>query len=623
MKILVSISLFCVLLLTSCVKDSDAPEPSAGSASARFQITAADYNDEERTRATGTPPATVRFDKLIYYIFRYGQVVGNAKIQWRPDTSELIVEGLQEGNYELCILAIQGDEEADHATIHSVTSSSDIWLSFPEDQTAPLQADYFYKKTVFWISERNGVLTTGSVSPITMELEHLVAGIEFSFAYNNPYVRTSLQSNTLVMEETKCRTAFTADGWYSGESLGGVRRVKLGRDSLHILRFMPGIPGASPLRGRIEMHSRDYTGKEVIRSYNFTNGNLMQNRLNGIHTQVVHPEDNNGVLYMTPAAFEDSRHGYILQDDEPKGVYSDPNQRRFVTTKPLQAEITDEGKLHLRFYSPRPVKDVTIRARIPSVGESVTLAYLDSLPAFADVWLEIPAMKRSMTFPTVSGGYITLPPLTADELRSAELIIESGDAYWTLLQKIEVPWTIRFDLMGGDPYKPDGGPASGWIGIRPVHCREAVAFMLNVTYMFGLEEVTRLMHDNAGKLVGNDGVTLEPVDRALWNMRKERSFAVGLVRSNNGAHGLGSPSIWGVVQPYFYEHYSSPAAAKINFHELGHVMDYRHESAFTYGVWDEQMMNVFYVRHISEFPIDKSTYLDSRNNPCLYTRIGE
>ena len=622
MKILFIISLLCGFLLTSCEKETDAPMPFPDSVSGRFYLTTADYEGVEQSRTTTPSPSTVRYDKIVYYVLNTGinSFVDNAKTQWNPDTSELIVEGLHEGNYRLLILAVRGDWKADNATIHPLLTPADAWLSFPENMTAPLQADYYYGKIDFSVELQQGAETITPMQEVT--LKHLVGGIEFSFIYNNPYVRTSVESNILRLEDAKFYTTFTADQRYEGESLGGVRTVQLQSES-HILRFMPHIQNSAPLKGRIEMHSRSYSyanKKKIVQYYNFSNNTVEQGRLNRVRTRVVHPDDNSGVLYMTAASFEESHHDYILQDDESKDVYCDRTQRQFTTTRPLQTEITDNEELHLRFYSPRPLKDATIRILIPSFHEPVTLAYLDSLPAFADVWLQIPATKRGMIFPTASGGHITLPPLTINELQRGEITVQSEDDYWIRLQKIKIPWTIFWGLFGGDPDKPDGGPSGNWMGIRPVHCREAVAFMLNVTYMFGLEEVVQVMRNSPYPLYGNDGKTLEPIDRVVSKMRAPYTLEVGLAQPAN-VRGMANPSVWGVIQDCYLQHYTSAFEVHTNFHELGHVMGYNHDSQFTFGAWAEKLMNNFYVDHIREFPIDSYLYLNSRDNPHRYTYV--
>ena len=69
---------------------------------------------------------------------------------------------------------------------------------------------------------------------------------------------------------------------------------------------------------------------------------------------------------------------------------------------------------------------------------------------------------------------------------------------------------------------PDGGPKGNWMGIRPVHCREAVAFFLNFTYMIDMPEHERILRENQDKLYGNGGVDDKVlVETVLSQMRRE------------------------------------------------------------------------------------------------------
>ena len=58
------------------------------------------------------------------------------------------------------------------------------------------------------------------------------------------------------------------------------------------------------------------------------------------------------------------------------------------------------------------------------------------------------------------------------------------------------------------------------------------------------------------------------------------------------------------------------------FHELGHVMGYSHNSAFTYGPWAQELMNRFYVDHLDMMPVDSPDYLSSRQNPNILQSPG-
>ena len=93
-------------------------------------------------------------------------------------------------------------------------------------------------------------------------------------------------------------------------------------------------------------------------------------RIGKIHIPVVHPDDASAVAFVTEQTFDKVGIQYILQDGEPKEVYTDRAQRSFNTAEPLQISATDDGRLHVRFYSPRELKGVLIRARIASAAPS-------------------------------------------------------------------------------------------------------------------------------------------------------------------------------------------------------------------------------------------------------------
>lgn len=60
---------------------------------------------------------------------------------------------------------------------------------------------------------------------------------------------------------------------------------------------------------------------------------------------------------LTPDVFK-----LMLQDDEPATILFNNTQRGFRVNQPLQVSITEQQELFIRFYSPRPVKEVTVWA---------------------------------------------------------------------------------------------------------------------------------------------------------------------------------------------------------------------------------------------------------------------
>ena len=64
----------------------------------------------------------------------------------------------------------------------------------------------------------------------------------------------------------------------------------------------------------------------------------------------------------------------------------------------------------------------------------------------------------------------------------------------------------QFVLNGGNPVT--GVPNNNWWGIRPVHCREAVALYLNIGYMCTLEKFQQRVSTFQGTFLTITGIQL-------------------------------------------------------------------------------------------------------------------
>lgn len=607
----------CVLLAISCSNDQWENSPIGEKEQATTLKLKYQAYDGAATRGTADVQDAC-YDQVAHYIARPdGSIVTNVRIAYRPATSEITIEGLHEGDYTLLILGIKGNAADDEATIHRLTRASDIWLSFPEDLQRPLQAEYFYSRTPFSVTlteTADGREETAEIQSSIVQ-RRIVGRADFTFSYNNPYIRTALTSNELQWENCRFYTSFAADSIFSGSTDGILRDEDLIQTATCL--FMPTVKEET-LTGNIEMHTLSYQGGNQKQVYGFSHINIRPNQIATINTPVTHPDDNSGTLFVTRMAYNEGNHTKILQDGEPKEVYTDSKQRSFHTGRTLQASFTDNGQLHVRFYSPRDVTRMKIMTRLPAVSnEFFDLAYFDSIPAFADFYADAPLCSHAVTCRTESGKVIEIPPMRPELLTDAEFKFVSDDAYWAKLQEIKHGWNVSFGLYGGNPDLPDGGPNGNWMGIRPVHCREVVAVLINFTYMIDMPEHEQILAENVDKLYDDNKNPVTP-EKVLQQMRIERTLVVGLVYPGNGIVGLGGGTVWGVYQQAYLQHYTNTYSCNLMFHELGHVMGYGHNSAFTYGPWAEELMNNFYVNNLNKFPIDSPKYLNSSQNPTLY-----
>ena len=617
MRKLTFIAFLCTLLLISCNQEEYSEASSTSNQSGIvFKLQKEGYEGKE-TRSSENESSP--YDQLYYFIVdENGNRMENIKSYYKASTSEIYAEGLHKGEYQLLVLGIKGNAIKDRAIVRTPGHIDDEWLAFPDDLQKPLEAEYFYSKTPFSIIEKqtaDGIQETVSISQAVIQ-KRIMSRVDFDFAYNNPYVQNAVTDKTLSLGKIKFYTTLSGNGELGGESNGITNTISLNQHTSYYF-FMPMCNG-STFHGEITLSTRNYLKEDRRQIYNFDQETLTANHIHHVETHVNHPDDKAVTMLITPAAYNAGDHTLILQDDETKEVYTNASVRKFNTAQPLQVSVTEEGKLHIRFYSPRQLNNVLIKMQLPQVGnEYFDLAYFDSIPAFADFFEEIPLIQRTAMCRTESGKYIEVHKKTELELAKAVFKVESDDPYWKKLQEIEHGWTIYWGLYGGDPEREDGGPVGNWMGIRPVHCRESVAFFLNFTYMIDMPEHEQILHDNVDKLY-DDSKQPVKVEEVLRKMRAGRTLQVGLVYTGNGIVGLGSGSVFGAYQRGWFEHYSNTYACSIMFHELGHVMGYGHSSSFTYGPWAEQLMNNFYVNNLKKMPIDSPSYLNSSKNPHQY-----
>jgi len=590
-----------------------------------FSLSPAGYEDEaggvpdgEAYSAGGTRP-DVGYDRVEFAVIDMdGKAAGGLKGFYDPQSSSVNIEGLREGSYSLLVLGVKGDYERDGVEFFRISDVSDTWMTFPEDMESALSAEYFHSSTPFSVKAVHGDDGKELVADVTgaISQRRVVGRLDLSHEFANPHTESAVLSNEVILDSPRFFTGMSADGAFTGTSSAG--RIVLDAAKKKEFLFMPTVEGEH-ISGENEIITRDYRGVQVRRVYSFAGAGIAPNHVNGVRIEAVHPDDETGTMFITEKHYIKGGHGTILSDDEHHSVYTDASQRRFNTSEPLQISV-EEGRLHVRFYSPKPLSDVLVKAVLPGTdGEYVDLAWFDRIPAFADFYETLPMAMRTALYRSESGRLVEIPATDAHDISITGFKVESEDPYWSKLQDIRHGWNITFSLYGGDPDREDGGPAGNWMGIRPVHCREAVALFLNFTYMIDMPEHEEILHENQDRLYGNGGpddkVTPETV---LAQMRQERSINVGLVYTGNGVLGLGGGNVFGAYQGGWFNHYTSEYACEVMFHELGHVMGYSHSSAFTYGPWAQELMNRFYVSHISSMPVDSPEYLDSRNSPYLY-----
>ena len=353
MKRITLFALIGLLFMVSCTNDEmmNSSNTGSGRSGIRFRLKKSAYIGDINSRTESV--STGVYDKVFFYIAdSEGDVVTTVHGKYNALTSEIYAEGLHEGDYNLLVLAIKGDETADRAEINEISSMDDEWLVFPSDLHKPLEAEYFYSCTPFTV--RLVPAEGGSTEVISIDSEvtqdRIVGRLDFNFVYNNRYVRNATVEKRVRLTESKFYTSITGGGSFTGESDGIIDDMVLREDIPYL--FMPTVAG-TVLKGDIFHTSVNYLDEKTVLDFNFGQQEVLPNHAHTVSTAVKHPDDISPVMYITADAYRAGNHARILDDDEPVSVYTDRSQRTFNTAKPLQLSITDEGQLHARFYSPR------------------------------------------------------------------------------------------------------------------------------------------------------------------------------------------------------------------------------------------------------------------------------
>ena len=358
MRKLTFIAFLCTLLLISCNQEEYSEASSTSNQSGIvFKLQREGYEGKE-TRSSENDSSP--YDQLYYFIAdENGNRVENIKTYYKTSSSEIYAEGLHKGEYQLLVLGIKGNAIKDRAIVRTPGHIDDEWLAFPDDLQKPLEAEYFYSKTPFSIIEiqtAEGTQETVSISQAVIQ-KRIMSRVDFNFSYNNPYVQNAVTDKTLSLGKIKFYTTLSGNGELGGESNGITNTISLNQHTSYF--FMPMCNG-STFHGEITLSTRNYLKEERRQIYNFDQETLTANHIHHVETHVNHPDDKAVTMLITPAAYNAGDHTLILQDDETKEVYTNASVRKFNTAQPLQVSVTEEGKLHIRFYSPRQLNNVLI-----------------------------------------------------------------------------------------------------------------------------------------------------------------------------------------------------------------------------------------------------------------------
>ena len=300
----------------------------------------------------------------------------------------------------------------------------------------------------------------------------------------------------------------------------------------------------------------------------------------------------------------------MLQDNESSKVLFDPEERSFYVNEPLQVRLVRKKHLLVRFFSPRPVKNLVIWGKWKGMPEQVKLAEFEELPAFAEYVLPMPCIRREAYFLTRSGQRIFVPERR--QVEELETEIECADPYYCKVVSSKCRWRVSFGAYQG----------KNWTPLLPAHAREAVAIALNLAYLFSTEAFKRGLLAAEGSLYADNNCTPVDVEKLYDRIFELPALVYGHV---TGVNGLGGGSVFGLAEWCYLEHYADDnCVTRTIFHEFAHCLGFSHSGNMTYenglGKGWVALCSGLYTRMSidEELPVYSRRFLSTRGCPFLY-----
>lgn len=324
--------------------------------------------------------------------------------------------------------------------------------------------------------------------------------------------------------------------------------------------------------------------------------------------------DPSGLIRIKANGYTQENSSPLLADDEPDDILFNTNLRGMYANQPLQISI-QEQELHFRFFSPRKVSNLKVWAKISGYEDEFLLAVFEEIPPFTEFHQELPAVSKDVFYKTRSGKDIQImhnPYLSASDL---SISVECNDPFW--VKVTTMPYNVRVEF---GKYSETGSWA---YKILPAHCREAIAFAMNMGYMFSSDKFMAAFAERE-YYRDNEGTNVISHEELIPRfMRKNGKLNFGHV---SGVNGLGGGNTFGIAEWQYVGHYADDQADPHTFfHEYGHCIGYGHSGNMTYEsvpgkLGFNDLCNTIYTEMCvsKELPVYSRRFLHTRKNGKLY-----
>lgn len=325
-----------------------------------------------------------------------------------------------------------------------------------------------------------------------------------------------------------------------------------------------------------------------------------------------------GLMHITADSYNADNFMLMMQDDEPLTVlYNDP-ERVFQINKPLQVTVNEKNQLQVKFFAVRPVLNVQIYAQTVDHLDWFKLATYDSIAGFQLSKTPLPVVDSGTSVVLESGATKILTSDYHFSTTDALKIICEDPLYKKIATNNKCEWVLQFY----------GGTEAGVFDkeILPVHAREAVALLSNMSYMFSQKIFEDGLQSLQGRLYGDGGVGDWIDTKELY--QKLTGYIEPLVKLSTPM-GAAGRYIFALSEFIWFAHYHDTTdgdATITPFHEFAHCLRYDHTSNMTRGATgsDRELFPIFchdlYKEMCikEELPVWSCNYLKSKYNKHCY-----
>lgn len=566
--------LITALVLAACENESSSADSNDSKIYFSIQTLKGEIDEEWDTRSVD--PNSQEPIKQLHYVILDGnnQIITPRWQKLAQDFSFLALEGLPDGNYSVAFFATTSD---DKQILKPVIKNDKLVLE-NTDKNSPLNIDYLFRRIDFTVNKENGSRN------IDVQLKRNVGRVEVVVNPTIPYTAYQIQKvefNLTNGSEVYLSCTSDANNYTGNGTISAFDIVKE--------RGFYSLPSKAPLSGTITIQHMRQNGEIIKDIYRFNNINIEAGKISKIEIDWTSADANKGFFYISESEFNADNEEIMFLDSEPREVFYNQSLRSFNSNQPLQININNDKKLEVKFFSPITLRDVTIQCRFKKYSnEFFPLAHYEVIKGFSHSQMEIPLVKKGLTFTAKDGRSVLIPAQPNLKSEDCELKIVTNHPYMKKIEAIKSFMNISFS-----PYGADDGHAY-WRHMTPALCRQGCVLGVNLSFIFSSKEfedkvngwpASSTSKPNTANLLKDESGNVIPPAIVISGARNRTRLIMGTV---SGVGGLGGGTTFGVA-PYCYnEQYWDTGglltySREAIFHEFGHCMGYSHSTTMTYG----------------------------------------